>query len=649
MIGNFNFLKEKEIFKSFSNACIEAEKSIIVSPATTAILSRRALELAVKWLYSFDNCLRLPYQDNLNSLVYEPSFVCTVDRKLLPLIKYIIKLGNVSVHTNSNIKRDEAILALRNLHEFVSWIDYCYADEYTATDFDESNLYEGEDKRTRPEELNDLYEKLSSKDRKLQEIIEENEKLRNHLSQKRVENTQNYDFEVDNISEFKTREKYIDIELKLAGWEVGRDCLIEFEVDNMPNSSNIGYVDYVLFGNNGKPLAVIEAKRTSKDPNVGQQQAKLYADCLEMKYKQRPIIFTTNGFETNIWQDYEDYHQREVSGIFTKDELQLLIDRRSSKIPLNNVKINDDISNRYYQKEAIISVCDAIDKNQRKMLLVMATGSGKTRTAISIVDVLTKHNYVKNILFLADRKALVRQAKNNFNSLLPNLSLCNLLDNKDNPESARMVFSTYPTMMNAIDEAKRKDGKKLFTPGHFDLIIVDESHRSIYKKYNDIFKYFDSMLLGLTATPKDEIDKNTYSIFELENGVPTFAYELDKAVEDKYLVDYKTYEVKFKIMEDGINYDDLSDEEKEEYEATFEDDENVGERISENAVNEWLFNADTIDNVLHMLMEKGLKVEGGDKLGKTIIFAKNHRHAMAICERFNTIYKEYGGNYARVI
>lgn len=642
-------MKNKKIFESFSAACIEAEKSINVSPATCSILSRRALELAVKWVYSFDNCLRVPYQDNISSLIHEPSFIGIVDMKLLPLMKYVIKIGNVAVHTNANISRDEAILSLRNLHEFVSWIDYCYADEYTAGDFNEELLGEGEEKRTRPSELQDLYEKLSSKDKRLEEIIRENEELRKSLSKKRIENTESYDFKVDELSEAKTRSKYIDIEVKLAGWEINRDCLLEVEVNGMPNDSGTGFVDYVLYGNNGKPVAVIEAKKTTIEANAGLQQAKLYADCLEKQYNQRPLIFNSNGFEIFLWDDYEGYPQRKVAGIFTKDELQLMIDRRFSKLPFENITINDDISNRYYQKDAIMSACDALERKQRKMLLVMATGSGKTRTAISIVDVLARHNWVKNILFLADRKALVKQAKNNFNSLMPNLSICNLLDNKDNPESARMIFSTYPTMMNAIDDTKGKDGKKLFTPGHFDLIIIDESHRSIYKKYRDIFEYFDGMLLGLTATPKDEIDKNTYSILDLENGVPTFAYELDKAVQDKYLVDYSTYEVKTKIMEDGINYDQLNDEEKEMYEATFDDDETVGDTIGSGAINEWLFNSNTIDKVLSTVMEKGLKVEGGDKLGKTIIFAKSHRHAVAIVDRFNTIFPEYGGNFAKVI
>ncbi len=649
MCTNFDFLKSKDTFSSFAGSAVEAEKSLLVSPATCAILSRRAVELAVKWVYSFDNDLTVPYQDNISSLIHEPTFRQIIDPSLFPLIKYIIKLGNTTVHTNANISRDEAVLSLRNLHEVVKWIDYCYADEYTCTDFDESILLTGEEKRTRPSELQDLYDRLSSKDKRLEEIRKENEELRKVLTEKKKNTLESYDFEVDELSEAETRKRYIDIELKLAGWEIDRDCIVEVEVDGMPNAAGKGYVDYVLYGNNGKPLAVVEAKKTSKDPNVGSQQAKLYADCLHNQYRQRPLIFTTNGFDIYFVDDFDGFPQRKVSGIFTKDELQLIVDRRASKVFFDRVTINDEITNRYYQKESIMAVCDAINKKHIKMLLVMATGSGKTRIAISIVDVLMRHNYIKNILFLADRKALVKQAKNNFSNLLPSLTLCNLLDNKDNPEQSRMIFSTYPTMMNAIDDAKRKDGKKLFTPAHFDLIIIDESHRSIYKKYSDIFEYFDSMLLGLTATPKDEIDKNIYTIFEMENGVPTFAYELAKAVEDGYLVDYNTIEVKSKIMEDGIHYDELSDEEKEEFEKTFEDDETIDEDISSSAINEWLYNANTIDMVLNQLMEKGLRVEGGDKLGKTIIFAKKSDHAKAIVDRFNKIFPEYGPHFIKQI
>lgn len=644
MQSNFNFLKKHKLYDSFSGACIEAEKSLVVSYASTAILTRRALELAVKWVFSYDEELSAPYQDNLSSLIHDYNFRSVIDVKLFPMLKFIQQLGNKAVHTNVSITREQAVLALKNLFEFISWIDYCYSDELNTEEFDESILHDSEKQKKTRKELQDLYERLGAKDRKLEEVIKENEELRKQMTAKRIINEQQRDYEVDEISEFKTRKMYIDVELELAGWTIGTDCREEVEVGYMQNNSGIGYADYVLYGDDGRPLAVIEAKKTSIDPRVGKQQAKLYADCLEQEYDVRPIIFYTNGFEYYLWDDI-NYPERQVSGIYTKSELEWLIYKRINKKSLKSPYIKDEITNRPYQKMAVQAVCDALEKGHRKALLVMATGSGKTRTAISIVDVLYHKGWVKNVLFLADRTALVKQAKKNFKNLLPELSLCNLLDNKDNPES-RMVFSTYPTMMNAIDETKRKDGSKLFSSGHFDLIIIDESHRSIYKKYQAIFHYFDAMLLGLTATPKSDIDKNTYEIFDLENNVPTYAYELGEAIKDGYLVPYHTIETKMKFMEEGIHYDDLSDEEKEEFEETFDDGV---KDISSEALNTFLFNKNTVDAVLETLMEQGIKVEGGDKLGKTIIFAKNKKHADFIVERFDALYPNYKSRFAKTI
>ncbi len=649
METNFDYLLEKKEYADFAVQAVEAEKSIAISPATCAILSRRALELAVRFVFSYDAELKLPYQDNVSSLIHERTFRDIIEPGLFPMLKYTIHLGNVAVHTNSNIKRDEAIIALRDLFEFCDWIDYSYSKEYEERVFDESILSSGDEKRVKADELKALYDDLSSKDRKLAEVLKENEELRKQMAAERKRHIQTREFRVDTISEAETRKKYIDVALREAGWVIGGKCTVEEPVTGMPNSTGTGYVDYVLWGKDNLPLAVVEAKKASVDTMVGSQQAKLYADCIQNQYGRRPLIFTTNGFEFFYTNDYIGYPRREVSGFFTQDELQLEIDRRKQRKPLENIAISDHITNRPYQKEAVTAVCDAIAKKHRKMLIVQATGSGKTRVSISVVDVLRRHNYVKNILFLADRTALVKQAKNSYANLLKDLSCCNLLDSKDDPESSRMIFSTYPTMMNAIDETKNKFGERLFSPGHFDLIICDEVHRSIYKKYQEIFEYFDALLLGMTATPKNEIDKNTYGIFDLERGVPTFAYELEKAVEEGYLVSYSTLEYKTKIMEDGIHYDDLSDEEKEEYEETFADDDTITDDISNSAINSWLFNADTIDKVLKELMEKGLKIEGGDKLGKTIIFARNSLHAQAVVKRFQVLFPEYGGDFIKQI
>jgi len=563
------------------------------------------------------------------------------------LLSYIQQLGNKAVHSGRVIKREEAVLSLRNLFSFTAWIDYSYSRHYSNVEFDESILGETDKIIKVQSEKDKLSKQLAEINKKLEELSNENQALRKENEEKRKVNEKEREYKIDEISETETRERYIDLVIENEGWTIGEDCMPEVEISGVSTPSGKGKADYVLYGDNGVPLAVIEAKKLDIDPMTGKNQAKEYADALEKKYGVRPVIFFTNGLDYYIWDDL-NYPERQVSSIYSKKDLEKLIFRRGNRKSLKNIStdIKDEITNRVYQKEAVIRVTEALEKGYRKMLLVMATGSGKTRTAASIVDILTRYNWVKNILFLADRTALVKQAKNSFKEYLPNLSLCNLLDNKDDVES-RMIFSTYPTMMNAIDDTKNKDGSRIFTSGYFDLIIVDESHRSIYKKYQAIFDYFDANLLGLTATPKNEIDKNTYRIFELENDNPTFAYELDQAIEEGYLVHYgKPIDVGLKIVRDGLKYSELSEEEKEEFEETFDEEK---EEISSEEVNKTLFNKETVDLVIKTLMNNGLKVEGGDKLGKTIIFAVNQRHANFIVERFNKLYPEYRGKFAQAI
>lgn len=644
MVSNFEYLKKEKKYNEFVDSCIEAERLMNVSYSASATFSRRALELAVKWVYANDGELRVPYQDNLASLIYNYEFKSLLEPNMIDRLSYVHKLGNKAVHTTMTVKREEAVLSLRNLFVFTSWIDYCYSKEFHEREFHEDLLGDNQKLKKTAQEKEELFHILSQKDRKLEEIVEENKKLRKENKARRKENQNKRKYKVDEISEFETRKRYIDLNLELSGWRIGRDCLEEVEVRNMDNSSGIGFVDYVLYGEDGNPLAVVEAKKTSINPRIGKVQAKMYAEALEIETGIRPVIFYTNGIEYFIWDDLE-YPERKIAGIYSKKDLESLNFRKKNKKSLKNPDIKDKITNRPYQKEAITRVLEDYEKGHRKALLVMATGSGKTRTAISIVDVLTRRDWIKNILFLADRTALVKQAKQSFNEHLPSLSLCNLLDNKDDVNS-RMIFSTYPTMMNAIDSVKNEDGQKMFTNGHFDLIIIDESHRSIYKKYRDIFDYFDANLLGLTATPVDEIDRNTYRVFDLEENNPTFAYELDQAIEEGYLVNYELPIVsETKFMKDGIKYSELSEEEKEEFEMTFDDTED----ISSEELNKNLFNINTVDIVIRELMREGLKVEGGDKLGKTIIFAANQRHADFIVQRFDALYPEYRGNFAQAI
>lgn len=613
-MSNFDFILKNEIFRTFAEASVEAEKSIAVANVSCAILCRRALELAVKWIYANDRELVLPYQNNLSSLVYDINFKSMINEKVFNGMTYIIKLGNFSVHSNKKVTRKEAVLCLKYLFDFMDWIAYYYDSNYIETKFDEGKLPGESSANLKKEEREELENKLVEKDEKIEKILKENEELREKLTKQRTSKKTAYNFKVSDISEFETRKQFIDLDLKIAGWD-STNIRKEVEVKGMPNTQEAGYVDYVLYGENGKPLAVVEAKRTSKDAKIGQQQAKLYADCLEKEYAQRPIIYYTNGKEIYMWDDLS-YPERKVAGYYTQDELQLLIKRRDSKENLEHIFIANNIANRPYQLEAVKKVCESFEQKHRRALIVMATGTGKTRTAISLVDVLTSKNWVQNVLFLADRTELVKQAEKNFKKLLPDMSCCNLLSSKDrDPEESRIIFSTYQTMINCIDKMKSKNGITLFTPGHFDLIIIDEAHRSIYKKYQAIFDYFDGLLVGLTATPRDDVDKNTYKFFQLENNVPTFVYEYDEAVKQKYLVDYHTISTTTKFIERGIKYSELKEEDREEYENLFEEGE-VQEEISSSAINSWLFNRDTIKIILETVMQKGLKVEGGDKLRK---------------------------------
>ncbi len=634
---NFDFLKADKRFERFADVAISAENLLHIDIDSCVSNCRRAMEFAVKWMYSVDRDLNMPYQDTLVALMNDEKFKDIVGDDIWKRMDFIRKLGNAVMHGGKKITEEQAELCLENLYYFLDEVAYFYADEYTERPFDRTLL-----KLTAEEAL----AFVPDAEIDLAALIEENKAMKAELSARRAEQQQTYVPKPLELSEYKTRKIYIDFMLQDAGWVEGKDWLNEVELPGMPNNSEVGYADYVLYGDDGRALAVLEAKRTCVDVAKGRQQAKLYADLLEKKYGRRPVIFLSNGFDTRIEDNL--YPERKVASIYSKRDLEKLFNLQAMRTRLDHIVINKSIAGRYYQEAAIKSVCDAFDtKNRRKALLVMATGSGKTRTVIELCDVLLQHGWVKNILFLADRNSLVTQAKRSFVNLLPDLSVTNLCEEKDN-YTAHCVFSTYQTMMNVIDTAKDEKGK-LFTVGHFDLVICDEAHRSIYNKYRDIFNYFDAPLVGLTATPKDEIDKNTYEVFELQNGVPTYGYELAQAVKDGYLVDFMSVETRLKFIEQVIVYDELSEEDKEEYENTFEGlDGELPESIASSALNEWIFNEDTIREVLHILMESGLKIDYGSKLGKTIIFAKNHTHAEKIYEVFNKEYPHLPG-FAKVI
>jgi len=656
-MSNFAFLLPE--WTMLVESASKAEGAAHTDARTACFYARRTLELAVAWMYAHDKTLRVPYQDNLSAFIHEPCFKQTVGDALFTKARLIKDLGNMAVHSTKKMLPTDALNATRELFHFCYWL----ARTYGRTARPDPGLRFDINLVPKPataapaippqtsEQLQKLETELQARDAHLSQLqadkaalSEELQKLREEVAAAKQANKLEPD--THDYSEAQTRKAFIDLLLKEAGWNLDPAKNFEVEVTGMPNNEGKGYVDYVLWGDDGKPLALIEAKRTTKSPTVGQQQAKLYADCLEQMYGQRPVVFYTNGYEHWLWNDLA-YPPRAVQGFYKKPELELAIQRRTSRKKLAEATINSNIIERYYQTRAVRRVGETFEKdNVRKSLLVMATGAGKTRTVIALADVLMRCNWAKRVLFLADRVALVNQAVNAFKVHLPDAAPVNLVTDK--ATEGRVYVSTYPTMMGLIDDAF--DGQRRFGVGHFDLIIIDEAHRSVYQKYRAIFDYFDSLLVGLTATPKDEIDHNTYGLFDLETGVPTDAYGLDEAVADKHLVPPVAISVPLKFQREGIKYDDLSEEEKEEWDALeWSDDGPPPDEVNAEAVNKWLFNTDTVDKVLETLMTKGQKVAGGDRLGKTIIFAKNNDHADFIQQRFDINYPHYKGHFARVV
>ncbi len=652
-LSNFDFLKAE--WPDIYEAATKAEALVYHDPRATCFYARRGLELAVAWLYRSDSALKLPYQDHLAALIHEPTFRDAVGPAVFTKAKLLRDLGNMAVHSGRPVRQADALMAVRELFHLCFWLVHTYARGAKPADslsFDVNLLPKTPTISAQTQsQLQELAAQLAEKDSKLSALLsdraaldEELQRLRQEVAKAKAANAAKPD--THDYSEAETRDYFIDLLLKEAGWALEKQQDREFEVQGMPNAEGKGFVDYVLWGDDGKPLGLVEAKSTRRAARVGQQQAKLYADCLERQFGWRPVIFYSNGYDHWVWDD-TSYPPRPVQGFLKKAELELLIQRRTTRLPLASAVIDTAIVERYYQTRAIRRIAEAFEKDHdRKALLVMATGAGKTRTVIALCDLLMRCNWAKRVLFLADRVALVNQAVGAFKRHLPASSPVNLVTEKDT--EGRVYVSTYPTMMRLIDESS--DGQRKFGVGHFDLVIIDEAHRSVYQKYRAIFEYFDSLLVGLTATPKDEVDRNTYGLFELETGVPTDAYGLDEAVKDGFLVPAKAVSVPLKFQREGIRYDDLSEEDKEQWDALeWSEDGTVPDRVEAEAVNKWLFNKDTVDKVLEHLMTKGQTVAGGDRLGKTIMFAKGHDHAEFIAERFNVNYPHCKGEFARVI
>ena len=633
---NFDYIKDLGL-NDLYRFCSAAEENQWSNPDFSAINARKALEYIVRAVYYLKD-IEVKEKASLFELVDgEPFRAFINDDKVMMAVHYVRKVGNNGAHTG-NVTRKESFFALLNIYNVVGAILLKLKLVEEVKPFDK-----------------DLIPKTVEAPVVVPTKVEvkENDTIVVSADKESIADTTPVEVLPTDLSEAETRKMFIDLMLREAGWEVLEvegavqplKACIEVEVHGMPNDEGIGYADYVLFGGNGLPLAVVEAKRTTVSPIKGKHQAELYADCLEKQYGVRPVIYYTNGFETNII-DGLGYPPRPLFGFHTADDLERLIQKRGRK-DITDFSVKDSITDRHYQKMAVKAVCEHYNKKHRKALLVMATGTGKTRVSISLVDVLMRNDWVKNVLFLADRTSLVRQAHKNYAKLLPNTTTC-VLSEKDNDKkkdlNARIVFSTYQTMINYIDTEE-----KLYSVGHFDLIIIDEAHRSIFGKYAAVFNYFDAMLVGLTATPREDVDRSTYEIFQMEEGEPNFAYELDEAVADHYLVNYHGFKRGSKIMREGIKYEKLTEEQKRQLELVWEYEQIEGRDIANSEIFSYIFNEDTIDAVLQDLMEHGLKVQSGERIGKSVVFAYNHHHAELIVNRFNVLYPEYGPSFCVLI
>ncbi len=643
---NFDYLQDIEALRDLYGFCSAAEDTQQTNYDVCALNGRRALEWIVKTIYTLKG-IELDKRTSLLEMMSSEPFTQFIgdDDKLMMAAHYVRKIGNKAAH-DGGVKSGEAFFTLLNIYNVVGGILLKLGVLKSLTPFRKELVPKSPALTVVPANI----------------VPTAPAQFIESVPKETVEAPQSIDDKID-YSEAETRKLFIDLLLEEAKWEVldkegaivpSKAC-IEIEVAGMPNSAGVGYVDYVLFGANGKPLAVVEAKRTTKSPEVGRQQAILYADCLERQYGVRPVIYYTNGFKTFII-DGLGYPARRVHGFHTEDDLMVLIQRRG-RSGITDLKISDDITNREYQKRAIRAICENFNTMHRRGLLVMATGTGKTRVAISLCDVLMRNGWAKNILFLADRTALVKQAHKNFTKLLPSATTARLDDfkpaDKESVMKARILFSTYQTMINYIDTELKE-----FSIGRFDLIVIDEVHRSIFGKYTSILSYFDALMVGLTATPREDDDRSTYDLFERESGEPNFEYLLDEAVSDGYLVDKQVLSRTTDILKNGIKYDKLSKEEKLQMESIWKyekaklnipDDELYKRNIEHDELFSYIFNENTVDKVIIDLMENGLKVNGGDTIGKTIIFAYNHNHAVLIVDRFKLLYPALGDDFCQLI
>ena len=451
-----------------------------------------------------------------------------------------------------------------------------------------------------------------------------------------------------------TRKEIIDDRLKQAGWNVDDRTQVVEEFDIIVDSNMVQeaatpyagrqFSDYVLLAKDGKPLAVVEAKKSTVDANIGKEQAKQYCSNIQKQFGgEIPFCFYTNGHDIFFW-DLDNYPPKKVYGFPTRDDLERYTYIRQKRKSLSGEFINTKIAGRDYQIGAIRAVLEAVEKRKRRFLLVMATGTGKTRTCIALVDALMRTGWAERVLFLVDRIALRDQTLDAFKEHLPNEPRWPKQGEKEIVKDRRIYVSTYPTMLNVI-----RSEEKSLSPHFFDLIVVDESHRSIYNTYQEVLNYFNTITLGLTATPTDVIDHNTFNLFEVEDGVPTYAYSYDEAVNHipPYLCNFQVMKIKTKFQAEGISKRTIALEDQKNLILEGKEIEEINYEGTE--LEKKVINRGTNALIVREFMEESIKDANGVLPGKTIFFCATKAHARRMEEIFDSLYPEYKGELAKVL
>lgn len=630
---NFEALRAK--YPELADLGAFAEQYVHTDPASAGVKLRTFGEVLTGAIYS-NLKLQRPADDEFVKLLTNPPFKNAVLPQVVSILHALRKEGNQGAHGNA-VSAETAMWLLEEAVKLGKWFAAATL-KLSVNSFPPFQRPAEQAQHPTATQLASLETELAEKVKALEELQSKHEQVAKQAEELAAIQAQSQSTaDLLHINEAETRQFLIDRDLARAGWKVGYKGAATSEVTQETNLNNGQRADYVLWDDNGKPLAVVEGKKTARNVEAGRKQAALYADALQSQYGQRPVIFVSNGYDIQIWDDAQGHPPRPLFGFYSKDSLQYLIYQQTAKKALAQITIDPVITERLYQIEAIRRVSERFTKNHRKALLVQATGTGKTRVAISLTDVLMRAGWVKRVLFLCDRRELRKQAKNAFSEFL-NEPL-NILDaGTQYDRNSRLYLATYPAIAGLFQN---------FDPGFFDLLIADESHRSIYNHYRDLFRYFDCLQVGLTATPVQFISRNSFQLFDCGDQDPTFNFDLDTAVAQKFLVPHEVVTHTTRFLREGIRYAQLNEEQKRQLEDDQEDAQSFNYEPEE--VDKQIYNKDTNRLILRNLMDSGIRDVTGQRIGKTIIFARGHKHAILLHELFDELYPQYGGKFCAVI